>query len=113
MRSLVLRGIPLPEVYQVNFVLSLRFAYNPNSKIRGYGMWRLIILGVLVWLAIHLLKRYLRQQSTKQSSGNHTTSQDVAMVKCEVCHVHLPRSEAYQHNDKFYCSQAHLEGKTH
>jgi hypothetical protein len=33
MRSLVLRGIPLPKVYQVNFVLSLRFAYNPNSKI--------------------------------------------------------------------------------
>jgi uncharacterized protein len=75
------------------------------------SMWRLIILGVLVWLVIHLLKRYLRQQMGRETVHNNKKHQDVAMVKCEVCQVHLPRSEAYLQNDKFYCSLAHLNDK--
>lgn len=33
MRSKGEREISLLKVYQVNFVLSLRFAYNPNSEL--------------------------------------------------------------------------------
>jgi uncharacterized protein len=29
------------------------------------------------------------------------------MVACDVCHVHLPRSEALIGRDGFYCSEAH------
>jgi uncharacterized protein len=29
------------------------------------------------------------------------------MVACEVCHVHLPRSDALIGRDGFYCSEAH------
>lgn len=29
------------------------------------------------------------------------------MVACDVCHVHLPKSEALIGRDGFYCSEAH------
>lgn len=74
-------------------------------------MWRLIILGLLVWIIIHFIKRYLRQHAADNAAAKNP-AQAVAMVKCEVCNVHLPRAEAYVKNDKFYCSQAHLPEKT-
>lgn len=74
-------------------------------------MWRLIVLGLLAWLIIHLVKRYLRQHSAGHSASK-MPEESVVMVECEICHVHLPRAEAYLQNDKFYCSQAHLAEKT-
>ena len=30
------------------------------------------------------------------------------MVQCQCCKVHLPQSEAFTYDDRFYCSKAHL-----
>jgi hypothetical protein len=75
-------------------------------------MWRLIFLGLLIWLIIHFVRHYLRQQQNKTEAEPKTQERPEAMVKCEVCAIHLPRSEAYQYDNHFYCSQAHLPKKT-
>lgn len=75
-------------------------------------MWRLILIGLLVWLVIHFVRRHLRQQQDKIHAESQAPDQSEAMVKCEVCAIHLPRSEAYQLNNRFYCSQAHLPKNT-
>ena len=76
-------------------------------------MWRLIFLGLIIWLVIYLFKQYLRQSHTTQSNTAKTADKENAedMVKCAACAVHLPRSEALLINDSFYCCKAHIPKK--
>jgi hypothetical protein len=71
-------------------------------------MWRLIFLGLIIWLVIYLFKQHVRQ-----SHATKATNKEIAedMVKCEACAVHLPRSEAILVNNNFYCSKAHIPKK--
>jgi len=73
-------------------------------------MWKLIFLGLVVWLAVYILKRAIKpggQSSRNQSDEGHVEN----MVQCTTCHVHLPRSEAFLVDGNFYCSKAHIENK--
>lgn len=80
-------------------------------------MWKLIFLGLIVWLAIYILKRVINpasggQASTSQPNRDQSNENPVEnMVQCATCHVHLPRSEAFLVNGNFYCSKAHIENK--
>lgn len=76
-------------------------------------MWRLIFLGLIIWLVIYLFKQHLRQSHTTQSDVTKTANKEIAedMVKCEACAVHLPRSEAILVNNNFYCCKAHIPKK--
>jgi len=65
---------------------------------------RLIIILFGVWLVIQIIKR-----SFASSSRVGRTKPAIAkMVACAHCGVHVPESEAIQDNDRFYCSQEHL-----
>jgi uncharacterized protein len=80
-------------------------------------MWKLIFLGLLIWLVIYIMKRAIKpaakhRDRTSESDGNKNHQEPVEnMVQCATCHVHLPRSEAFLVNGNFYCSQAHIENK--
>lgn len=76
-------------------------------------MWRLIFLGLIIWLVIYLFKQHLRQPNTSQSDAEKTIHKENSedMVKCEACAVHLPRSEALLVNNSFYCCKAHIAKK--
>lgn len=79
-------------------------------------MWRLIFLGLIIWLGINLLKRHMGQIEHQKydapkpadatDSKNHEEIEN--MVKCATCEVHLPRSEAYLVGGNFYCSKLHI-----
>jgi len=80
-------------------------------------MWRLIFLGLIIWLAVYFFKRYV-SQIENQKSDTHKTESDIEngkeienMVQCATCAVHLPRSEAFLVADKFYCCKAHIQNK--
>lgn len=62
----------------------------------------LIIIGVVVYAIFRNFKRSLNQPdaATRESSAED-------MVKCAHCHVNLPRSEAIQAGDAFYCTPEH------
>lgn len=80
-------------------------------------MWKLIFLGLLIWLVIYIIKRTARpavnhSDHTNESDGSKNNQEPIEnMVQCATCRVHLPRSEAFLVNGNFYCSQAHIENK--
>ena len=80
-------------------------------------MWKLIFLGLLIWLAIYIMKRAIKPAAKHEDPTNDPESakqhQEPVenMVQCTTCHVHLPRSEAFLVNGNFYCSRAHIENK--
>ena len=81
-------------------------------------MWRLIFLGIAVWVAIYYFKRYFKSthlpktDSSIPATDESNNEKNVeTMVQCSHCAVHLPRSEAYLVEGDFYCSKAHIQKK--
>jgi Na+-transporting methylmalonyl-CoA/oxaloacetate decarboxylase gamma subunit len=80
-------------------------------------MWKLIFLGLLIWLIVYLIKRTFSHAAKNPEHPNAAEDKKEAqqpienMVQCATCRVHLPRSEAFMVNGSFYCSQAHIENK--
>jgi len=64
-------------------------------------MIKFLIFAVIVWLIITLLKR---QQWPNPPPAEKTDD----MVACEICGVHIPKSEAISSQAQFYCSEAHF-----
>lgn len=77
-------------------------------------MWKLIFLGLLIWLVFSIFKRIVISNKNSQSRPDKPHMDgDTAenMVQCATCQVHLPRSEAFLVDGNFYCSKAHIEKK--
>jgi len=77
-------------------------------------MWKLIFLGLIIWLAVYIVKRAINPAAKHLEHADKPEGKKESienMVQCTTCHVHLPRSEAFLVNGKFYCSQAHIEDK--
>ena len=80
-------------------------------------MWRLIFLGLIIWLIFSLLKRTLQQRNQPKDDSNDNTTLEKNpsghkaedMVQCSRCAIHLPRSEAFLVNGKIYCSKDHIQ----
>ena len=73
-------------------------------------MWRLIFLGLIIGLAYYFVKRSF-QQSVGATQADNAKENVESMVKCDSCGVHLPKSEAFLVNQKFYCCQEHISAK--
>jgi uncharacterized protein len=75
-------------------------------------MWRLIFLGVIIYLLILAFKRNKADTNNDDKNIKKDTpvkEQEIEnMVQCASCAVHLPRSEAFLVNGEFYCSKAHI-----
>ncbi|MGE6529686.1 PP0621 family protein [Pseudomonas sp. NPDC077382] len=69
------------------------------------GLFRLLFWIILIAAAFWLWRR-LTSKSTASDKPQETT---VMTVRCVQCRVHLPREQALQSHDRWYCSQAHLE----
>jgi len=61
----------------------------------------LIAVAIIVLAARRLWQKPRRPEKPQLKSGN--------MVQCADCGIYLPEQEALLHNDRYYCSQAHLE----
>ena len=75
-------------------------------------MWRLIFLGIIIYLLIVAFKRSnagAKNNDKNAKKDAPAKEQEIEnMVQCASCAVHLPRSEAFLVNGDFYCSKAHL-----
>jgi len=104
-------------IFALYICTTLKLGYNPKLLTKRAGsMWKLIFLGLIVWLAIYILKRAINPDSNRQNNeaaaSNKSNEDSIEnMVQCTACHVHLPRSEAYLVDGNFYCSKAHIENK--
>lgn len=67
-------------------------------------MGKLITLVLLVLLGIYLYRRLTRRDDTAAAPENRAVED---MVRCKVCGVNLPRSEAILSGGRFYCCDEH------
>jgi uncharacterized protein len=63
-------------------------------------MLKLLLLLLGVWIVLTILKQRRHPSATETKTGT--------MVRCDVCGVHLPESEAIASSDRHYCSEAHF-----
>ena len=88
--------------------LSSKLYYNgPKILIK----WLLLFVGAVVFF------RWMKRKSLSQAGQSPTDSPlpkkasklatPEQMVQCHYCQVHLPKSEAFANDGRFYCSQTH------
>jgi uncharacterized protein len=70
---------------------------------------KILVVILVTVLVVYLLRRMAAnrtdQQNTPPSAGKHKAAED--MVRCHVCGVNLPRSEALMSQGRFYCCDEH------
>ena len=72
------------------------------------GAIRLIIFALVIWLAWRMLKNY--QLKRKQASNaKRKILEKEKVVMCQLCSIHLPESEAFSHQENWFCSQKHKQ----
>ena len=67
----------------------------------------LIALAVVAYLLVRGFRRDAGIQDSSQRSSRRDRSVPEDMVRCTVCGVHLPRSESFTSQGKFFCSDEH------
>lgn len=75
------------------------------------GLIKLLIFGVIVWLAINFWRR---AQIAKARAAASPTKQNEppVMVRCAHCQVHLPQDRALRTGDAWYCCAEHRDARS-
>jgi len=68
--------------------------------------FRFILIAIAIWIGVIMYRNY---QSKRKIEKARTLKQSKNIVPCAVCGVHIPESEAIKHDEKFFCSSAHLD----
>ncbi len=71
------------------------------------GIVRLLIIGVLVWLAFRLFKRITNRPSISENSAQNSPSKK--MIQCKQCGLHIPVDEALSKGDDHFCCSDHRD----
>jgi len=73
-------------------------------------MIKIILLVIAIWLVISVLKGYRKnlQASATEKPADNNAIKSESMVQCAHCGVHLPTSDSFLVNGKYYCSEAHI-----
>ncbi|HWH48693.1 MAG TPA: PP0621 family protein [Burkholderiales bacterium] len=66
------------------------------------------LLVIAVFIAVYLFLRTYRRRAERAPppAAGATVGED--MVRCRICGVHLPKSEAVTSRGELYCSKEHL-----
>jgi len=73
------------------------------------GLIRFILIVSLIWLVFVLIKK-LRQQG--QGGHEHRQKKSVIkkqMVQCAYCSIYVPKEDALQKNDNYFCCPDHMQ----
>ncbi|MDF1822507.1 MAG: PP0621 family protein [Alcanivoracaceae bacterium] len=71
------------------------------------GLFRLLLIIALVWLAWRLLKKTLLSGQGNERRDNLDAPH--RMVRCARCGLHVPESDSVEDQGNHFCSQAHLK----
>jgi uncharacterized protein len=65
----------------------------------------LLALGIVVYLIVSRMRRDGKQAAAPRKPPPAVAPED--MVRCDVCGVHLPRSESFTSRGRFFCTDEH------
>ena len=68
-------------------------------------MTKILVVIVVTVLVVYLLRRAAAKRAAPPPKGKGKAVED--MVRCRVCGVNLPRSEAVMSRGRIYCSDEH------
>lgn len=66
---------------------------------------RILIIALVVWLLLRMIKNWANRNPSGQK-GNKAQIETV--VRCQHCGLHIPKHEAVETDNQYYCSQEHL-----
>ena len=79
--------------------------------------WLLLIAGLAafyLWFKGNKQAKVVRENAARpKPSKAKVVAEPEAMVLCQHCQVHLPKSDALVMEDRFYCSKEHLQALDH
>ena len=67
------------------------------------------LLVIAVFIVVYLFLRSYRRRVEASPPPAATAKHGEDMVRCRICGVHLPKSEAVTSRGEFYCSKEHLQ----
>jgi uncharacterized protein len=67
------------------------------------------LLVIAVFIVFYMLLRNHAKKSGEAPPPNSPSKHGEDMVRCRVCGVHLPTSEAVTSRGDFFCSKEHLQ----
>jgi uncharacterized protein len=67
---------------------------------------RFIIFLAAIWIVLLIIRFYLGKASKKRHPKN---SKNIESVRCKKCGLALPKKEAIQQGEHFFCSKEHLD----
>jgi uncharacterized protein len=70
-------------------------------------LFRVIALGLLIWIGYILLKSFMRKVRLQQGQSPALKRQGNSekMVRCEECGAHIPKSKSHKAANKHYCPE--------
>jgi len=69
----------------------------------------LVAVFTVVYLVVRSYKRKIDRPSSPGSSPHGSSKHGEDMVRCRVCGIHLPKSEAVTSRGELFCSREHLQ----
>ena len=67
------------------------------------------LLVIAVFIVVYLFLRSYRRRAEAAPPPAAAAKQGEDMVRCRICGVHLPKSEAVTSRGEIYCSKEHLQ----
>ncbi len=67
------------------------------------------LLVIAVFIVVYLFLRSYRRRVEAAPPPAAAAKHGEDMVRCRICGVHLPKSEAVTSRGEFYCSKEHLQ----
>lgn len=67
---------------------------------------RILAIAVLVWLLLRMIKKQIDQYKANKVASQGK-EQIGTMVRCQHCGLHIPKHEAIESANQYYCSQEH------
>ena len=67
------------------------------------------LLVIAVFIVVYLFLRSYRRRVEAAPPPPAAAKQGEDMVRCRICGVHLPKSEAVTSRGEIYCSKEHLQ----
>ena len=66
---------------------------------------RILLIALVAWLLLRMLKNWVNKKAVTRTKS---TDELETMVRCQHCGLHIPKNEALQSANRYYCSQEHL-----
>lgn len=73
------------------------------------GLIRFILIASFIWLVIVLIKKLRQQRQVGQEHRQRKSIIKKQMVQCAYCSIYVPKEEALQKDDNYFCCPDHLQ----